>query len=63
MKSRRQRMVFMPLILVWIGTFCLDVIGQNVKVAVIGQSMQVLKDGKGKTKLKFLFLLAVPVTL
>ena len=31
-------MVFMPLVLVWIGQFCGDVIGrQNVKVAVIGR--------------------------
>ena len=37
-KSRRQMMVFMPLVLVWIGQFCRDVIGrQNVKVAVIGR--------------------------
>ena len=38
MKSRSQMMVFMPLVLVWIGQFCCDVIGrQNVKVVVIGQ--------------------------
>ena len=38
MKSRHQIMVFMPLLLVvWIGQFCRDVIGQNVKVAVIRQ--------------------------
>ena len=31
-------MVFMPLVLVWIGQFCHDVIGlQNVEVVVIGQ--------------------------
>ena len=36
-KSRHQIMVFMPLVVVWIGQFCCDVIGsQNVKVAVIG---------------------------
>ena len=36
--SRPQMMVFMPLILVWIGQFCRDVIGrQNVKVVVIGR--------------------------
>ena len=35
-KSRRQMMVFMPLVVVLIGPFCHDVIGrQNVKVAVI----------------------------
>ena len=38
MKSRRQMMVFMPLVLVLIGQFCRDVIGgQNLKVAVIGR--------------------------
>ena len=37
-KSCRQMMVFMPLVMVWIGQFWCDVIGcQNVKVAVIGQ--------------------------
>ena len=37
-KSRRQMMVFMPLVLVLIGQFCRDVIGrQNVKVAAIGR--------------------------
>ena len=37
-KSRREMMVFMPLVLVWIGQFCRDVIGrQNVKVVVIGR--------------------------
>ena len=36
MKSHRQMMVFMPLVVVWIGQFCCDVIGhQNVKVVVI----------------------------
>ena len=31
-------MVFMPLVVVWIGQFCRDVIGhQNMKVAVIGR--------------------------
>ena len=31
-------MVFMPLVLVWIGQFCRDVIGrQNMKVVVIGR--------------------------
>ena len=35
--SHHQMMVFMPLVLVWIGQFCHDTIGrQNVKVAVIG---------------------------
>ena len=35
MKSRRQTMVFMPLVLVWIGQFCCDVIGRkDVKVVV-----------------------------
>ena len=39
-KSRRQMMVFMPLVVVWIGQFCRDVIGrQNMKVAVTGQSL------------------------
>ena len=38
MKSRRQMMIFMPLVFVWISQFCRDVIGrQNVKVAVIGR--------------------------
>ena len=33
-------MVFMPLVLVWIGQFCRDVIGrQNVKVVVIGRML------------------------
>ena len=37
-KSGRQIMVFMPLVLVWIGQFCRDVIGrQNMKVVVIGR--------------------------
>ena len=37
-KSRRQMMVFMPLVVVWTGLFCRDVIGrQNVKVAMIGR--------------------------
>ena len=37
-KSRRRMMVFMHLVVVWIGQFCRDVIGrQNVKVAVIGR--------------------------
>ena len=37
MKSRRQMMVFMSLVLVLIGPFCRDVIGrQNVKVVAIG---------------------------
>ena len=36
-KSHRQMMVFMLLVLVWIGQFCRDVTGcQNVKVVVIG---------------------------
>ena len=31
-----EEMVFVPLVVVWIGQFCLDVIGrQNVKVALI----------------------------
>ena len=31
-------MVFIPLVLVWIGQFCRDAIGrQNVKVVVIGR--------------------------
>ena len=35
---RRQMMVFMPLVVVWIGQFCRDMIGrQNVKVVVIGR--------------------------
>ena len=38
MKSRRQMMVFMPLVLVLIGQFYRDVIGrQNVKVVVISR--------------------------
>ena len=38
MNSRGQMMVFMPLVFVWIGQFCRDVIGhQNVKVVVIGR--------------------------
>ena len=37
-KSRRQMMVFMPLVVVWIGQFCRDVIGcQNVRVVMIGR--------------------------
>ena len=37
-KSFHQVMVFMPLVVVWIGQFCHDVIGhQNIKVAVTGQ--------------------------
>ena len=37
-KSRGHAIVFMPLVLIWIGQFCGDVIGsQNVKVAVIGR--------------------------
>ena len=37
-KSRRQMMVSVPLILVWISHFCCDVIVRhNVKVAVIGR--------------------------
>ena len=37
-KSRRQMMVLMSLVLVLIGQFCRDVIGrQNVKVVVIGR--------------------------
>ena len=36
MESRRQMMVFMPLVLALIGQFCRDLIGrQNVKVLVI----------------------------
>ena len=36
-------MVFMPLVVVWIGQFCRDVIGrQNVKVVVIGQLLLLL---------------------
>ena len=32
-ESPRQMMVFMPLVVVWIGRFCREVIGcQNVKV-------------------------------
>ena len=43
MKSRRQMMVFMSLVLVLIGQFCRDVIGrQNVKVVVIGQLLLLL---------------------
>ena len=43
MKSCSQMMVFMPLVLVWIGQFCCDVIGrQNVKVVVIGQLLLLL---------------------
>ena len=43
MKSRRQMMVFMPLVLVLIGQFCRDVIGrQNVKVVVIGRLLLLL---------------------
>ena len=34
-KGRRKMMVFMPLVVVWIGQICRDVIGrQNVKVAL-----------------------------
>ena len=37
-KSRGHAIVFMPLVLIWIGQFCGGVIGsQNVKVAVIGR--------------------------
>ena len=37
-KSRRQMMVFMPLVMVWIGQFCHYVIGpQNMDVGVIGR--------------------------
>ena len=37
-KSRRQIMVFMPLVVVMIGQFCRDVIGrQDLKVAAIGR--------------------------
>ena len=37
-KSRRQMILFMTLVVVWIDQSCRDVIGcQNVKVAVIGQ--------------------------
>ena len=43
MKSRRQMMVFMPLVLVLIGQFCRDVIGrQIVKVVVIGRLLLLL---------------------
>ena len=37
-KSHRQVMVFMPLVLVWIGLVCQDMIGrQNIKVAMTGR--------------------------
>ena len=43
MKSHRQMMVFMSLVLVLIGQFCRDVIGrQNVKVVVIGRLLLLL---------------------
>ena len=43
MKSRHQVMVFMSLIMVWIGQFCCDVNGyQNVKVAVTARLLLLL---------------------
>ena len=45
MKSHRQMMVIMPLVFVWIGQFCRDVIGrQNVKVVVIGRLLFCFDD-------------------
>ena len=43
MKSRCQIMAFLPLVLVWIGQFCGDVIGhQDVEVIVIGRLLPLL---------------------